>query len=54
MQLKDASLFRQQAYIDGSWLAADPEEALIGVRQLVGEVMADMKANAEPEPSWQC
>ena len=37
-----------------SWLAAGPEEALLGVRQLVGEVVADMKANAEPEPSWQC
>ena len=23
MQLKDANLFRQQAYIDGSWVDAD-------------------------------
>ncbi|WP_372240099.1 hypothetical protein, partial [Pseudomonas sp. BAV 2493] len=23
MQLKDASLFRQQAYVDGAWIDAD-------------------------------
>lgn len=33
-----------------SWLAGDPEEALLGVRQMVGEVVADMKANNEPVP----
>ena len=35
-----------------SWLAADHEEALRGIRQLVAEVIADMQANQEniPEP----
>ena len=35
-----------------SWLAADHEEALRGIRQLVAEVIADMRANQEniPEP----
>jgi len=35
-----------------SWLAATPETALSGIRQLVAEVVADMQANGEiiPEP----
>ena len=35
-----------------SWLALTPEEALIGIRQVVNEVVADMEANGEqvPEP----
>ncbi len=35
-----------------SWLASEPEEALRGIRQVVGEVMADLEANGEavPEP----
>ena len=35
-----------------SWLAADHEEALRGIRLLVAEVIADMRANQEniPEP----
>ena len=35
-----------------SWLAATPEEALSGIRQVVNEVVADMEANGEqvPEP----
>jgi predicted HicB family RNase H-like nuclease len=35
-----------------SWLAQNPEEALAGMRQLVAEVVADLKANNEsiPEP----
>lgn len=35
-----------------SWLAATPEEALTGIRQVVAEVVSDMKANNEviPEP----
>ncbi len=35
-----------------SWLAAEPEAALRGIRQVVGEVVADMRGlgEAEPEP----
>jgi predicted HicB family RNase H-like nuclease len=35
-----------------SWLAPTPQEALEGIRQVVSEVVADMKANKEsvPEP----
>ncbi|MEW6718713.1 MAG: toxin-antitoxin system HicB family antitoxin [Chloroflexota bacterium] len=35
-----------------SWLAAEPEEALQGIRQVVREAVADLEANGEvvPEP----
>jgi predicted HicB family RNase H-like nuclease len=35
-----------------SWLAPTPEEALTGIRQVVADVVSDMKANNEaiPEP----
>ena len=33
-----------------SWLAATPERALSGVRQLVHGCVADMRANGEPVP----
>jgi predicted HicB family RNase H-like nuclease len=33
-----------------SWLAAEPEEALRGIRQVIADVVADMKANSEPVP----
>ena len=35
-----------------SWMAATPREALAGIQQLVGEVLADMKDTGEspPEP----
>jgi len=35
-----------------SWLAGTPEDALQGIRQMVGEVVADMTVNNEsvPEP----
>jgi predicted HicB family RNase H-like nuclease len=33
-----------------SWLAPTPEAALKGIRRVVGEVLADMEANAEPVP----
>lgn len=35
-----------------SWLAATPEEALRGIRRIVGEVVADLKISKEaiPEP----
>jgi len=33
-----------------SWLAGTPEEALQGVRRLVGEVVADMEASGESVP----
>jgi len=34
-----------------SWLAPAPEQALAGIRQMVAEVVADMRANAEPVPT---
>ncbi len=34
-----------------SWLATTPEAALKGIRQVAAEVVADMKANAEPVPA---
>ncbi len=35
-----------------SWLASTPEEALKGIRQVVADVVADLKASSElvPEP----
>src|SRR5512139_2627952 len=33
-----------------SWLAAEPEAALQGIRQVVGEVVTDLQANGEPVP----
>lgn len=33
-----------------SWLAATPEDALTGIRQVVADVVADMQANGEPVP----
>ena len=33
-----------------SWLAAEPEAALQGIRQVVADVVADMQANSEPVP----
>lgn len=34
-----------------SWLAATPEEALKGVREVVAEVVADLQAYGEPVPT---
>ncbi len=34
-----------------NWLATTPEAALKGIRQVAAEVVADMKANAEPVPA---
>ena len=33
-----------------SWLAAAPEEALSGIRQMVAETVADMQVSGEPIP----
>ena len=33
-----------------SWLAPTPGEALSGIQELVGNVLADMQANGEPPP----
>lgn len=33
-----------------SWLAATQEETLLGIRNVVAEVVADMKSNKEPIP----
>ncbi|WP_006788797.1 hypothetical protein [Thiorhodospira sibirica] len=33
-----------------SWLAPTPEEALLGIRQVVADVIADLETNAEPIP----
>ncbi len=33
-----------------SWLAATPEDALSGIREVVGDVVADMQANGEDVP----
>jgi predicted HicB family RNase H-like nuclease len=33
-----------------SWLAESPEAALAGIRQVVGEVLADLQAHGEPIP----
>jgi len=34
-----------------SWLAATPEEALAGIRQVVSDVVRDLEANEEPVPA---
>ena len=33
-----------------SWLASDPEAALLGIRQLITDVVADLHASGEPVP----
>ena len=33
-----------------SWIADSPEQALTGIRPLVHEVVADLRANGEPQP----
>ena len=33
-----------------SWLAPTPAEALSGIQELVGNVLADIQANGEPPP----
>jgi hypothetical protein len=42
------------AYPSLSWLDSSPEESLSGIRNVVSEVEADMKASGEatPPPSW--
>lgn len=34
-----------------SWLAATPEEALKGIRDVVAEVVADLETSGEPAPT---
>lgn len=34
-----------------SWLAATPEAALAGIRQVVADVVADLEASGEPAPA---
>jgi predicted HicB family RNase H-like nuclease len=33
-----------------SWLAATPEEVLVGIRTVVADVVTDLQANGEPVP----
>ena len=33
-----------------SWLAATPEESLVGIRAVVADVVTDLQANSEPVP----
>lgn len=33
-----------------SWLAKTPQAALMGIRKVVGQVVADLRANKEPVP----
>jgi len=33
-----------------SWLASEPEDALLGIRQVVTDVVADLEASGEPVP----
>ena len=33
-----------------SWLAATPEESLVGIRTVVAEVVMDLQTNGEPVP----
>jgi predicted HicB family RNase H-like nuclease len=33
-----------------SWLAATPEEALSGIREVVADVVADLRSSGEPVP----
>lgn len=39
MQLKDAKLFRQQAYIDGTWLDADSGQTIKVNNPATGEII---------------
>ncbi|MBO2894385.1 aldehyde dehydrogenase, partial [Pseudomonas asiatica] len=39
MQLKDAQLFRQQAYINGEWLDADNGQTIKVTNPATGEVI---------------
>ncbi|MBB1078217.1 antitoxin HicB [Rhodoferax sp. 4810] len=48
----DAYLGRCVEFPALSWLASTPEEALLGIRQVIADVIADLEINAEsiPEP----
>src|SRR5690606_30248608 len=39
MQLKDAQLFRQQAYVDGAWLDADSGQTISVNNPATGEIL---------------
>ena len=42
MQLKDAQLFRQQAYIDGQWLDADSGQTIAVNNPATGEIIGSV------------
>nr|WP_274131147.1 3-sulfolactaldehyde dehydrogenase [Pseudomonas putida] len=49
MHLKDSSLFRQQAYIDGKWVGADNGQTFDVTNPATGEVIASVPQMGEAE-----
>src|SRR5690606_12041947 len=50
MQLKDSSLFRQQAYIDGAWLDADGGQTIEVSNPASGEAVGSVPKRAAAGP----
>ena len=51
MQLKDAQLFRQQAYIDGQWLDADSGQTIAVNNPATGEILSQWHSYSRPTES---
>ena len=50
MQLKDAQLFRQQAFIDGQWLDADSGQTIAVNNPATGEILGSVPKMGRAEP----
>jgi hypothetical protein len=50
MQLKDAQLFRQQAYIDGAWVDADGGQTIKVNNPATGEIIGTVPKWARWKP----
>jgi hypothetical protein len=51
MQLKDAQLFRQQAFIDGAWVDADNGQTIKVNNPATGEISVPCRRWAPPKPA---
>ena len=51
MQLKDAHLFRQQAYIDGVWLDADSGQTIAVNNPASGEIIGSVPKMGVRKPA---
>ena len=53
MQLKDAQLFRQQAFINGEWLDADNGQTIKVNNPATGEIIGTCLLYTSPSPRDQ-